>query len=227
MPNIQQVREAHQRNLSTVESPPNSNNVRYNTWYYGHPVSGQYPWCAVYQSYIWIVECGGNTGLGPKGSASCSVWVAAHQRNGTWGTTPREGAFVFYGPGGGSHIEWVDVVTSSGIWTYGGNTGGSNPYAGGGVWRQFRPYNGSERIYGYGYPTYDATPTTEEDEDMLLILGADGVGALYFSVDMRTKAGIPSQAALAEATKDVKHAYLKISKDALAAIPNTNGQPGL
>ena len=40
--------------LGTKESPPNSNNVKYNTWYYGHPVSGKnYPWCCVFISYIF------------------------------------------------------------------------------------------------------------------------------------------------------------------------------
>ena len=37
------------KQLSVREDPPNSNNVRYNTWYYGREVSGSaYPWCAVF-----------------------------------------------------------------------------------------------------------------------------------------------------------------------------------
>lgn len=40
--------------LGTKESPPNSNNVKYNTWFYGHHVSGKkYPWCCVFISYIF------------------------------------------------------------------------------------------------------------------------------------------------------------------------------
>lgn len=35
--------------IGTKESPANSNNVKYNTWFYGHAVSGSaYPWCAVF-----------------------------------------------------------------------------------------------------------------------------------------------------------------------------------
>lgn len=35
--------------LGVSETPPGSNNVVYNTWYYGHPVSGpDYAWCAVF-----------------------------------------------------------------------------------------------------------------------------------------------------------------------------------
>lgn len=49
--------------LDTKEYPPDSNNVKYNTWYYGHPVSGKkYPWCAVFISYIFdTLEHGGST----------------------------------------------------------------------------------------------------------------------------------------------------------------------
>lgn len=47
--------------LGTKESPPNSNNVKYNTWFYKHSVSGKkYPWCAVFISYIFdVLENGG------------------------------------------------------------------------------------------------------------------------------------------------------------------------
>ncbi len=39
--------------VGTKESPADSNNVKYNTWYYGHPVNGGsiYPWCAVFVSW--------------------------------------------------------------------------------------------------------------------------------------------------------------------------------
>ena len=47
--------------LGTKEYPPNSNNVKYNTWFYGRQVSGaNYPWCAVFISYIFdLLEKGG------------------------------------------------------------------------------------------------------------------------------------------------------------------------
>jgi len=35
--------------VGTKEKPKNSNNVKYNTWYYGHEVAGKdYPWCEVF-----------------------------------------------------------------------------------------------------------------------------------------------------------------------------------
>lgn len=43
--------------VGITEYPPGSNNVKYNTWFYGHPVFGKdYPWCAVFLSYIFSNE---------------------------------------------------------------------------------------------------------------------------------------------------------------------------
>lgn len=36
------------------ESPRNSNNVKYNTWFYGHPVHGnKYPWCMTFVEWLF------------------------------------------------------------------------------------------------------------------------------------------------------------------------------
>ena len=38
--------------IGVSEWPPDSNNVEYNTWYYGHDVSGpEYSWCVVFQAW--------------------------------------------------------------------------------------------------------------------------------------------------------------------------------
>lgn len=38
-----------EKQVGVKEDPPNSNRVRYNTWYYGREVSGkEYPWCMVF-----------------------------------------------------------------------------------------------------------------------------------------------------------------------------------
>lgn len=42
--------------VGITEYPPNSNNVKYNTWFYGRQVSGKkYPWCAAFISYIFYL----------------------------------------------------------------------------------------------------------------------------------------------------------------------------
>ena len=40
--------------VGVKESPKNSNNVKYNTWFYGHDVKGdKYPWCAVFACWCF------------------------------------------------------------------------------------------------------------------------------------------------------------------------------
>ncbi|MEU7863480.1 peptidoglycan-binding domain-containing protein [Nonomuraea sp. NPDC049141] len=72
--------------------------------------------------------------------------------------TPRVGSQVFYGPGGGTHVELVIEVGSDYIKTIGGNTSGSYDgkyHEGNGVYRK-TINRGSSRIYGYGHPRYTA-----------------------------------------------------------------------
>ena len=47
--------------LGITEYPPNSNNVKYNTWFYGRSVSGKkYPWCCTFICYIFYLLEDGN-----------------------------------------------------------------------------------------------------------------------------------------------------------------------
>ena len=52
------------RQIGVKESPANSNNVKYNTWYYGQAVSGAaYPWCAAFVSWCCAVLAGEIAGV--------------------------------------------------------------------------------------------------------------------------------------------------------------------
>lgn len=52
--------------VGVTEYPPSSNNVKYNTWFYGRAVSGSgYPWCAAFVSYIFAELDGSITNI-PK-----------------------------------------------------------------------------------------------------------------------------------------------------------------
>ena len=45
MARVKQILAVAQAELGVAESPANSNNVKYNTWFYGKAVSGAaYPW---------------------------------------------------------------------------------------------------------------------------------------------------------------------------------------
>ena len=49
----QERRKSKASRPGTVRSPLGSNNVKYNTWFYGHTVDGaEFMWCAVYQSWV-------------------------------------------------------------------------------------------------------------------------------------------------------------------------------
>jgi hypothetical protein len=45
--------------IGVTEYPPGSNAIKYNTWYYGSPVSGDaYPWCCVFVEWCFAVLAG-------------------------------------------------------------------------------------------------------------------------------------------------------------------------
>ncbi len=87
--------------LGTAESPPGSNNVRYNTLYYGRPVSGAtYPWCV---TFIWagFQECGlSRLFYGGRKTAGCRQLMQHAMDNGLWHTADYEkGDLLLYGKG--------------------------------------------------------------------------------------------------------------------------------
>lgn len=92
----------HKAQLGTAEVPPGSNNVRYNTLYYGRAVEGaSYPWC---MAYIWagFHECG-MSGLfyGGGKTASCSALYTYAAQHGQLVTGDyREGDVLIYSKDG-------------------------------------------------------------------------------------------------------------------------------
>lgn len=158
-----------------------NNDTKYNRWngkIPGYPHGGYgYPWCATFQS--WCADrAGGRANVNYPRTAGCAVAVSWFKARGRWSSTPHVGDWVFYGPGGGTHVELVEKVSSSSITTIGGNTGGSlsgQYFNGDGVYRK-TVSRGSSRIYGYGRPTYSAQ---EDDmplskDDVLAIWNTDG-----------------------------------------------------
>ncbi len=50
--------------IGVKESPSGSNNVKYNTWYYGHAVSGDaWPWCCAFVSWCFAALAGEIEGI--------------------------------------------------------------------------------------------------------------------------------------------------------------------
>lgn len=146
----QKIIEKAQKEIGVMESPPNSNNVKYNTWYYGHEVSGAaYPWCAVFIS--WLFD---GTGLVKK-TASCAdmlEWFEAHSQI---VKNPIPGDIVFFRYSTNArrtnHVGLVVDVKGNTITTIEGNTSKDSNDNGGRVMRRKR----SGKIVGYARPKYE------------------------------------------------------------------------
>lgn len=147
--------------IGVKENPPKSNNVIFNTVYYGHAVSGSdYPWCGVFQWYVFN-ECGaGELYYGGKKCAYTPTLANYYKSINRWYSTPKPGDLVFFKFSGSNRINHVGLVTKVidgvTIQTIEGNTSSGNDANGGAVEQRTRS---TKYIVGYGRPLYDgATP---------------------------------------------------------------------
>ena len=53
MATVNDILKIAKAEIGVKESPANSNDVKYNTWYYKKSVQGAYPWCAVFVSWVF------------------------------------------------------------------------------------------------------------------------------------------------------------------------------
>lgn len=144
--------------LGVKESPPNSNNVKYNTWFYGHEVSGsQYPWCVVFIQ--WLFK---ETKLLARTASSTYLYNWFKSQNAIH-STPQPGDIAFFyfsskkRPGViAEHVGLVTEVSPTGIKTIEGNTSAVSQDNGGIVQEKNRKF--SKTIVGYGRPKYDNVP---------------------------------------------------------------------
>jgi CHAP domain len=134
------------------------NDTTFNHWLgairgYGAGGFG-YPWCHAFVSYcLWHSD---NADAGPK-TAGCSSGVAWFKQRSRFSNEPHVGDLVYYGPGGGTHVELVVGVSPSTLTTIGGNTSGFAAsgrqfFNGDGVYR--KQVTRTSRIFGFGHPEY-------------------------------------------------------------------------
>ena len=127
------------RQIGVKECPPSSNNVRYNTWYYGREVSGSaYPWCMVFAQF-----CIDQAGLTPPvKTASCGAFLNAARKAGDAVYTDfRPGDVVIYDfnrDGTTDHCGIVESVNGATVTAIEGNTAVGNDSDGGEVMRRTR-----------------------------------------------------------------------------------------
>lgn len=153
-----QVIDIAKKELGTKESPPNSNNVKYNTWFYGHEVSGaSYPWCCTFISWLFKAE----QGLCKK-TASCLELLEWFEQRGQLVKTPQAGDIVFFkyktNNRRTNHVGIVVSVSSNVINTIEGNTSTTSQDNGGCVMQRNRYSN----IVAYARPKYNINTTIDE-----------------------------------------------------------------
>jgi len=137
--------------VGITEYPPNSNNVKYNDWYYG--TKSNQPWCAVFVSWLFRE----NRDLCPR-TASCLEMLTWFEKNGQVVTTPEVGDIVFFKYNTNNrrtnHVGVVVKVNGTQIHTVEGNTSFSisgSQDNGGAVAERTRNKN----IVAYARPKYD------------------------------------------------------------------------
>lgn len=157
---VQTVLSLASKEVGTTEYPPNSNNVKYNTWFYGREVSGaSYPWCATFIS--WLFK---NTNLIKK-TASCIDMAQWFKDKGMWTDEPLPGDIVFFKFNTNSrwtnHVGIVLKVNGATLTTIEGNTSSTSSGSqdnGGMVALRTR---NSNNIVGFGRPCYEDEPKSE------------------------------------------------------------------
>ena len=153
MATVSELLDIARRQIGVKECPPNSNNVRYNTWYYGREVSGAaYPWCMVFVQWVFDQA---DVKL-PVRTASCGALMRSAQSAGCWVTKGYQpGDVVIYDfPGGAAtdHCGIVEAVDGSRVSAIEGNTSAASDADGGAVERRARKF---AQIVGAVRPTFD------------------------------------------------------------------------
>ena len=154
----QKILEIAEKQIGTSETPIGSSNVKYNTWYYGHAVSGpNYPWCAVFVSWC-ANQAGVPTNIIPK-TASVSSLQSFYKNQGLYknkGYTPSPGDIMIQ-KSGVSHTGIVLESNGATFTTIEGNT--SNKVA-------KRTYSlNDSRLSGFGTPKYTNDAKEEQAQD--------------------------------------------------------------
>lgn len=101
--------------VGVSEEPPGSNNVKYNTVYYGHPVSGgEYPWCVVFIWWLFRELGASDLFCGGQMTAWCDFvrqWAMSHGQWVTEGYQP--GDLVLFDWNQDGQLDHIGLVVSA------------------------------------------------------------------------------------------------------------------
>ena len=163
------------KELGTVEFPPNSNKVKYNTAYYGREVSGSnYPWCC---SWLWWIfrEAGASKlFFDGKKTAYCPTLLSYYKQKGQLVSDYKPGDIVFFNFSGGTTAQHVGLCVAwdgTYITTIDGNTGSGNEANGGAVMERKRH---KKYIVKVARPKYNGGGNTVDISVEVLKKGSKG-----------------------------------------------------
>ncbi|WP_294855567.1 CHAP domain-containing protein [uncultured Oscillibacter sp.] len=158
------------RELGTKESPAGSNQVKYNTAYYGRETSGDsYPWCCVF--LWWCFREAGLSGLFYGGGKTASSGALANwaRKNGRFAEKNYQPGDLVFFQFSGTVIEHMGVVervnTDGSLVTIEGNTGTLSDANGGEVQRRTRA---ARYAVGALRPEYEEEKMTQNDFDTMM-----------------------------------------------------------
>lgn len=146
------------------KSENGNNNIIYNTWYYGRPVSGNgYAWCQAFQSYC-ANQCGIGTDIIPR-SNSCTNTMNWFKNRGQWQYSkyrggnyiPKAGDLVFYGnsKNSSSHVGLIVGTPVNGyLQVIEGNVKMNGRYCVYHFIQNSKRTLSSSYVIGYGIPNY-------------------------------------------------------------------------
>ena len=149
MATAERILQIARSELGVKESPPNSNNVKYNTAYYGQEVwdgkeGGKYPWCMTFQWWLFHQAEADGLFYGGKKTASCGTlmdYARAHGQLVTSGYQPGDLLFLRFSRSRTSpeHVGLLKEARSNGTYiTIEGNTGLEDDANGGQVQQRVR-----------------------------------------------------------------------------------------
>ena len=156
--------------LGVREAPANSNNVKYNTAYYGQEVwdgkaGGKFPWCMVFQWWLFREAGAPELFYGGRKTASCGTlmdYARAHGQLVTSGYRPGDLLFLRFSTKRTSpeHVGMLKEARANGAYiTIEGNTGLEDDANGGQVQQRVRY---AWQVLGAYRPRYDAEEKEEE-----------------------------------------------------------------
>lgn len=158
------VMEVAQKYLGTKESPAGSNNVIFNTDYYGHAVSGDdFPWCCVFVWDVFRIAGASQLFYGGNKTAYCPTYenwaISAGLSVGKDSGQCGDVVTMDFGKGRASHIGFILAKLSDGTYqTIEGNTSVTSQDNGGAVMVRIR---GNDVIRCIFRPKYEKESAME------------------------------------------------------------------